>query len=279
MTVTIKTKGPAETTTVLPHCKISWGGSLGNPKVEIWANSVAWVPKDNDMSGVISQGLVGEQAQMGGLSQAIQDWFSLPLDLTAPATQKGTGIGQAAVLEWVKFNAVGSDGKYLFPSNTFFYANPVHGGGTTGQSVQYSNPEWATTYAITMRGTVARGRGSHGRIYPPLAGCGPEGTTPYLSLNAATQMTNAFTGLLDNFNSGFYFGPEHGYDTSGTAEHIPGNCVISSVVPHRGPHAGAPALLTPIVGVEVDRVADVMTSRVNKVARLTAGRQSVTLNL
>lgn len=264
-------------TQVKPHCKISWGGELGNPAAEVWANGLSWVPKGDDMSGVIALGLAGEQEQMAGLSTAIQNWFQTPATFGGSLSDKGAGIAPTAKLHWVKFNAVGADGKYLFASNTFFYPAAIAGGGVHGVggvSAPFT-PPWQMTTAITLRGTVSRGRGSHGRIYPPLAGVGPTVDLPYEDVAVATQMTNSFVGLLDNINDGLY----NTYDTSGAAEHHIGNCVIVSTVPLAGPHAGAPAMLTPIVSVEIDRVPDVQTRRVNRVPRLTAGSQQVTLNV
>jgi hypothetical protein len=271
-----------QTTTVLPHVKIAWGGSIGTPSAEVWTNSIAWVPKGNDMSGVTSQGLTGLQAQMGGLSTAIQNWFQDPIWGNDPDTAKGAGICPDAKLEWVKCNAIGADGKYLFASNTFFYPAPIPGGGTQGGTNTPSyQPPWQMTTAITLRTTVARGRGSKGRIYPPLAGGPPDPGVPYQNLKIVTQMTNGFTGLLDNINAGMYVGSGNsaqGYDQSGIANDHYGNCVIVSTMPHTGPHAGAAPLLTPILSVEVDRVADVQTRRVDRIHRSTAPKQLVTLN-
>lgn len=276
---------PPLSTTVLPHVKIAWGGSLGDPAAEVWTNAIAWVPKGNDMSSVISQGLVGEQAQMDGLSTAIANWFQTPINFQGQdGTAKGAGIAPAAKLEWVKLNAVGVDGKYLFASNTFYYPTKIAGGGAHyTNSIAYS-PPWQMTTAITLRTTVARGRGSKGRIYPPLAGGGPEtDAEPYQPLFAIQQMTNSFTGLLDNMNAGLYvggqgMGTKQGYDTSGLLETNYGNCVIVSTSPRTGPHAGAPALLTPILSVEVDRTADVQTRRVDRIKRAIAPKELVTLN-
>lgn len=276
---------PPLTTTVLPHVKIAWGGSIGDPKAEVWANSLAWAPKDLDMSGVISDGLAREQANILGLATAIQQWFQTPTTFQGQdRTLKGAGVSPMAKLEWVKLNAVGADGKYLFPSNTYFFPAKISGGGVHVDNSGAYRPPWQMTTAITLRTTVARGRGSKGRIYPPLAG-GPPDTDaePYQAEYLVNQMANSFTGLLDNINAGLYMAGSTGsggYEPSGGFPNShPGNCVIASVSPHTGPHAGAAPLLTPILKVEVDRTADVQTRRVDRIPRSITGQQLITLNL
>lgn len=269
-------------TTVLPHVKIAWGGSLGTPAVEVWTNSIAWkTVTGGGWDTLLGRGRDAFVAQMAGLSTAISDWFSLQVWANRGDHLKGAGISPNAKLEWVKLNAIGADGKYLYASNTFFYPAAIPGGGAQADSGSgpFYSPPWQATTAITLRTTIARGRGSHGRIYPPLAVYAPDPNVPYQSLNVANQMCGAFTGLLDNFNSGLFLSGNSGYDQAmAPIDETAGDCCIVSTSPTSGPHVGAPALLTPILTVEVDRVPDVQTRRVNRVPRSASPKQTVTLN-
>lgn len=269
-------------TTVLPHIKIAWGGSLGDPGMEVWTNSIGWMAKtDSNWTNIVNRGVSGTQDNISALSTAIGQWFQTPCSTETADTEKGAGINPQANLEWVKLNIIGANGKYLFASNTFFYPVAISGGGTMAGNSLYS-PPWQMTTAITLRTTVSRGRGSKGRIYPPMAGA-PDNRSngPYSYPAVTQQMANGFAGLLDNINSGLYFSTSSGgYDTQiGAANALEGNCCIVSTSPTSGPHAGATPLLSPILTVEVDAVPDVQTRRVNRIPRRIGRNQTVTLNL
>lgn len=246
------------------HLKVAWGGSLGNPAVEVWTNSLAVMgTTTDDIAGVAADGQQFLVDNIEALATAIKNWFVLTAQDGGAADSVGTGISSSAYLEWVKLNLIDQTGHYELPSTTYFLPAKVAGGAARDGSAYY-NPPWQQSTAITLRTTISRGRGSKGRVYPPMSGPPPAINSPYSSAAQCLQMANSFKGLIDNINQGL----GRGYNRAAVHSDRFLNVCVESISPTTGPSAGKPALLTPVIGVEVDRVPDVQRRRVNRVPRL-----------
>lgn len=263
-------------THVVPHVRIAFGGVIGSPAVEEWTCALAWGPSTDDAAASLAALTVPELAQQNaGLSAAISQWFSSSINGQTSEATGGAGIGQAAFLTWMKLNRLDNLGHYIGASNTFAYPAPVPGGGTvdpTGPAGAYI-PPWQMSTVLTLLTDVSRGRGSHGRLYPPLAGSGPSGTTPYQTAHTVQCMAASLAGLISNINENLFSGSSYAGNDAGGFQ---GNVVISSSQPNSGPNAGAAPFLTVVRTVVADRVADIQKRRVEQVSRLLVAPVAIT---
>lgn len=221
-----------------PHLRISFGGTIGDTSVgEIWSNTIRYV-------------LAGQAAPSANTLQTVADNVAAPL--SAWFSSAAALISSVANLTYVKATWVLDTGKQR-DSNTaqHEYAAP---GPTGGHSF---NPIWEQSYVITLRSGLKRGRGHAGRIYPPLSGNGPTGVTPYCSAADATGMAHAFALGMTQIATAISNVVEPGGPTGGFAVVSPGSR-----------NAGTLPLYQYIQTVVVDRVADIMHSRTNRVKRL-----------
>jgi hypothetical protein len=167
--------GGTNMVSVVPHLRLSWGGTIGIPDAEIWTNTLKWA---NDQSLAPTRaGLAGAAA---AAAAPLKTWFETG----------STGIASYAKLRWVKLNYVLANGLQR-DSDTVVYDLPTPGSG--GISMAQGGPLWIQSYALTLRTGISRGRGHAGRIFPPV--CGPttfEGYTGYLPATAASAMALNF---------------------------------------------------------------------------------------
>jgi hypothetical protein len=265
------TRGRAGTgtpTVVLPHVRISFGGTIGVPAVEVWENTINYTGATDALTADIMAAGASLPDQMAQLKIDIVRWFS-SID-TAVNGAGASLISNSVALDYIKLNLVGPNNRYTNQPNTLQFA------GIQAQGPQPSDGPpmpWQSTYGITLRVVNRRtGRGSKGRVFPPLAGCSPPVGSPYIDARLADAMTHSFATLLGDINT-------HLFSSNGfvhpAADPGVGNCIVVSPVPHKGPNIGAAALNSVITKVEINRVADVMTSRVNRVPRKTDGDLAV----
>lgn len=220
---------------VVPHMRLTWGGTIGTPPLDEWSNGLAFQ--------------VGPEAMSA-------DELGLAVDTCAIALDKwiksfGASIGNAVLLAWVKAVWVNADGKNRDINTEMLELNSASSVGNNT-----INPSWNQSYALTFRTDVSRGRGHSGRIYPPLSGKNPAGLTPYLDKAEADGMAQAFATCITELK------------TAIGAAQTPQNSRAATpvIVSRRTPDGRAP-MLTPIRRVVVDRVADVMHSRTRQVPR------------
>lgn len=260
------TRGRAGTgtpTVVLPHVRISFGGTIGVPGVEIWENTINYTGATDALTADIMAAGASLPDQMAQLKIDVVRWFS-----STDTSVNGAGasmISNSVFLDYIKLNLVGTNNRYLGQPNGIQFT-PIQ-----AQGAQLDGPimPWQSTYGITLRVANRRtGRGSKGRIFPPLAGASPPVGSPYIAAALADAMTHSFAVLLGDINT-------HLFSSNGfvhpAADPGVGNCIVVSPVPHKGPNVGAAALNSVITSVEINRVADVMTSRVNRIPRKTDG--------
>jgi hypothetical protein len=228
----------------LPHLRVSFGGGIGQPNVEIWSNTV------NFGNPVVEIPNEPEVASLPAVfAPVVQTWFA------AADTQ----IGASAELQWIKAVWILSDG-HQRDTNTAIYDYPVAIGGSIAAPCI-----WEQTYAITLRTANKRGRGHAGRIYPPLSGAGPANGSPYITELKATAMATTAKALLDGLVLAYH-------DSIGAPDVSRDlHPVVISNVDALNPLP----LMTRITSVVVDRVADIQHRRTNRVPRLEAPAQAL----
>jgi hypothetical protein len=222
-------------TKVIPHLRLTWGGTIGSPEVDAWSNGIAFA--------------VGPEAMSA-------EELELAVDTCGPVlkawiTSSNSQIGLPVLLEWVKAVWVKADGKNRDVNTAVFELNDTSARGALSPS-----PSWNQSYALTLRTDISRGRGHSGRIYPPVSGGNPEGTTPYLKGQFADLMAQQFATCLTALKAAI-----------GAAQTPQNSRPAVPVVVSRVTDDGRPPILTPITHVVVDRVADVIHSRTAQVPR------------
>jgi hypothetical protein len=232
--------------TWIPHLKIQIGGTIGQPAVEIWSNSFRYRVT----------GSAPTPAQLLAIADAAAPY------VTAWITRGASALRTAVVGQYVKAVWVQSNGKQR-DANTA--QHDLVAAANTGTLAAAGI--WPQTYCLTFRTAVKRGRAHSGRIYPPLAGNGAQGGTPYLALGDAQAMANSGSVLL----TGLHLAASGILSTTGgravPAVFSPGNAL-----------RGTQPVSNDIVAVVVDRVADIMHSRTNRVARLESAPDPVNLS-
>jgi hypothetical protein len=224
-----------------PHYRVTWGGTIGDPPLEIWSNTLRF-RGDQDVFGQGAPVLDHDQLQT--VSDALAGVMSLWMNDSSAL------IGQVAKLHWVKVNWVNNLG--LQPDqNTIQTDVPAAPGGLGAATVP-----WLLTYALTLRTALHRGRAHAGRIYPPVVGPPLTGTGPYITTVAATGMATAFARTI--------FAMEAAFNDAASIN----DPNIHAIVASAGDTAKAvEPTFQRITGVVCDRVADVMHSRNRQIAR------------
>lgn len=223
--------------TYSPHLRLSFGGSLGDSKLDIWTNTLKWhvlgTPPNREL-------LVEAAAQC---VPGISNWFQRP----------ATKISSNAHLEWIKLNWIDADGKQRDTDTVLFdLLAPV-----SGNDSQFI-PPWYQTFAITLRTRVSRGRGHSGRIFPPMVVFNAQAGAPYTSTGIATAMADSFVTMVRDVRTAM------GVVWQDEGVGVPDLSVISvgsTTAPVR------PALWTPVIAAVCDRVPDVQHRRTNRVPR------------
>jgi hypothetical protein len=223
---------PNDVLTWTPHIKVSWGGTIGNPPLEIWNNSVRFhVPG----AAPSEQGL---QDIANAAGPYISEWIS----------RGASAIRQAVLGTYVKAVWVESTGKQRDTNTAQADLVPAASYGTLA-----AGGIWPQTYVLTFRTAVKRGRAHSGRIYPPYAGNGAQAGSPYLAQGDAQGMANSGAVLLTNLRLAVQATAIGSYP---------------SVFSPGSANRGTAPMYNPITAVVVDRVADIMHSRSNRVPRL-----------
>jgi hypothetical protein len=208
------------------HVLITWGGSLYVN--ESWVCSVRMrnpspsaFPSHSDINGYVQ----------GGFKTALATY----------ATALGALINGQTKINWIKANAVGTDGKYLDnTTNIYTWGTPiVHGTGANYLPGQIS-------LAVSTTTAASFGLAHRGRWYLPglSAVTASDGK---ISAGNATTIANASAAFLHDLNAA----------TDNLGVHVLRCAVFSRV------GAGA---FNDITGVSVGRVADTQRSRREKFA-------------
>ena len=216
-----------------PHILVAFGGSWTAQPNEVWECTIRGML----VTGTGSEADFAGDAYLASIATPLSTWF-------AASTSHMRGD---AVLQWVKANAIGADGKYLNPTETFVhdYSPAVAGSATVTQLPGFCS------LAYTWETGNVRGTAKRGRMYPPNA-FNVVGAMSVSTTDATTSVTAAIALLhvIDNAASGI-----------STQELIPS--VMSRI---DGAHH-------PIIGASSDTLWDVQRRRKN---RATGTRSSNT---
>lgn len=147
---------------------------------EIWSTS--WSMADPDLSNDAEQ---PSALNVIAMADAVRDWFVSP----------GARISNSALLDRVKINLVGTNGRYVSQTDTFEreFEPAVAGNKASGL--------WPPqcSVAVSLRSNKRRGPGAFGRFYPPLT-VGDVQADGRIPAGQAGDMAQAAASLLRDLN-------------------------------------------------------------------------------
>lgn len=224
---------------VVPHLRLSWGGTLGVPAAEIWTNTVKWA---NDQSVVPSR------------TQLVAGAAAAAVPLKAWMLASTSEIHNTCKLQWIKLNYIEANGLQRDNDTVIFDVVPEQAGSSAD-----AGQLWITTYALTLRTGLTRGRGHAGRIFPPQAGkpSNYAAATGYLAAASANAMALGFGTCIRNIR-----------DAINPAMGMVGEAAYDAVVISISKDGDTrPPQSNEIVSVVCDRVPDIQHRRSNRLPR------------
>lgn len=236
---------------VLPHLRLSWGGNLGAPAVEIWSNAL------NFSVGPEAPTADELQAIAAAAVAPVRQWISSP----------DSKIGNCVSLNWIKAVWVLNSGKQR-DTNT---AVKDLVSGEIAYGMMTPVPIWEQSYAITLRTALTRGPGHAGRIYPPVSGPPPENNgTPYAAKDVVDAMTVTFTLMVSGLTAAInqVVDPLTGSQSSNGRK-------AKLIVVSRQTLTNPLARNTEVTRVVIDRVADIQHRRTNRLQRNEATARAI----
>lgn len=207
------------------HWLLSWGGTLGNGS-DVWANNVRMMNPETGSSDDLS----------GDAMERLLDDFVVDIrNLFADAR---SFIPSAVECQWVKFNEIGPDGRYVDSTTTHvrFLEGSQRFKGVSSASVPTFQSVAVTTTTDRQRGPASKGRLFIPQCIAPVLATGR--LDPSAQANAAAAYAKFLTDL----------GNESGVDTRAIAPFV-----VSNV--------GNPGPAERITGVRVGDVPDVIRRR------------------
>jgi hypothetical protein len=166
------------------------------------------------------------------------------IDIRALFANALSKIPNDVVCQWVKFNEIGADGKYVRTDTTFArYLTAASGTLAPFAGVGAPSVPTFVSVCVSMRTARARGPASTGRLFIP---------RPSISTTAGGRMSSATTQEIATTYANFLtaLGDEEGVDNTAIAP-----AVVSNV--------GEPGPQERIIGVRVGDVPDVQRRRKN----------------
>lgn len=171
-----------------PFYRVTAQGKLnGTEEFSFGFNIIAW-PGNGQTLPAVTQQLADD------IGLKVKTFFGKSLPT-------GVGITQNAILEYVKVNRIGVDGRYMdADSREYAVVPPVVGGSGTPVPVAPQN-----ALVVSLIGTEnPRALAGRGRFFlPPLRGMDAVGTTGLLTSDNATRIIDAVKVLIDDVNSLF----------------------------------------------------------------------------
>lgn len=169
------------------HLYVQWGGML--PGNEVWSCGLRMVASSPDSIAA------SDATLLSGLVSAI----------TAFHTRSTTMISTRAVLQYVKANAVGVNGKYLYPTTQQSILANTNGGASAANTLPNQ-----VALAISLTTGVGRGPAHRGRFYIPLPAILPQSdglidaTVRDGIKTSATTFLTALNAITPNFQVGVF---------------------------------------------------------------------------
>lgn len=190
-----------------PHYLVSWGGTIktGSTELEQWTNTLRGVFINN--TSIPDDAPDTETRDQGELEKWLAD-TAFPR-LREFMQRSESGISAAAVLEWVKVNKIGPDGRYAEAFTAGLYDAAVRGGG--GNLVY----PLQVSVAITTETNASRGLASRGRFYLPTPTLPLDGTAN-IDGTALSATIESVSTLLEGLGD---------YSVSEVTRFVP--CVVS----------------------------------------------------
>lgn len=223
--------------------RLSWGGTIGVPPIEIWSNTLRWSVIDPPPSAATLQ------LACNAAVNPLQGYHG----------SVAAGIGYAAWITWVKLNWVTVDGSQRDVST--IQTDVANGFGADDSSYV----PWYQTQAITLRTATARGRAHAGRIFPPLVKHLGDRDSPYAQSAGIGLRVTAFNTMLTNLRAAM------GAPIVAAGGQLPNLAVFSPGSVLKG--TGAVSRL--VTAIEIDRVPDVQHRRTNRVPRSIVGPSAI----
>lgn len=237
--------------TWLPHLRVSFGGELGNPAAEIWANSIRFKVGPNFSATAPSEEIdsAAIDVALPLMMEPIKTWIAA----------QPSKISVHAKCSWAKLAWIKADGKQRDVATHVIEVTAPNNGSSN------IIPPFYQTFALTFRTDKRRGRAHSGRIYPPMVAPALQGNG-YIGgddgngmVGTAATLLNALAGAIQP-------------DGSGQPPVYP---VVASPATATGPDAGG-ALLQRVTGIVCDLVPDVQHRRTNQLKRVESANTAVT---
>lgn len=222
-----------------PHMLFAWSGHFISSSTEVlddFAGSLRFVGpgRDNNQTEEV----------MLGMAQTLVNWVN----------NQASGVPANALFDNFKWNAIGTDGRYLDRNNSLFTLGDVRGAGSL--SARYPSQIACTT---TWTTDFSRGRASKGRTFWPTAF--PVDSSSRLRLSPATQlsMANWSYGLIRALNAAATTPGAIAYSSTATPIANDANQLSAAVMSDIG--AGTSSIIT---GARVGDRLDIQRRRGNR---------------
>lgn len=169
----------------LNHYLLAFGGPIRSGP-EQWSCSLrmrmtgSWDPAVG-----APDGKAGEEAALASIVTRLKTW----------STNQNTVIAADAKLEWVKFNLIGTNGRYVRGYTNLHEESPAVAFGVG--TCPFPNQ---VTLVATLRTAIGRGLASKGRIFLPCPKIAVD-NDGRISTTNQTAATNAVKALLDSLNT------------------------------------------------------------------------------
>jgi hypothetical protein len=225
------------------HYLLQWGGDFVSESDEIWSNGLRMRHNDQvDLSTFPDYDSDKQDALVAQYKAKV-------------ATFVGSGLGGYSAnvrLQYVKFNRIGTNGRYVDQNKT--HVSFVAGEGQVGTG----EGKHAVTHStcVTFLTADARGRGSKGRLFVPHSNLGVTAPDYRYPQNAALNMAQAWRQFIADLR-----------DLPGvTAPNVLVPYVMSSI---------APGSAKRIERVQVGNFPDYMGSRRNRLTEVRSTAQAL----
>jgi hypothetical protein len=164
------------------HMLLQWGGvfadSVSTPATDSFVGSLRFVGPGLDATDT--------QVMCQRMGEALSAWWRSGTDNFIPYTAR---------LGWVKWNKIGTDGRYVNKTSTRLYTFPQQ--VITANSVVYPQQ---VAVAVTWMTNLARGKGHQGRTFFPTN----VGLDPAIGMRmppaTATKLANSAVQLISRLN-------------------------------------------------------------------------------